>query len=228
MHFVKMLPSQNSICHFLKTLYNSFPMCSTKLWLCKSPISMVHLKQACSSSDTLEIWWEPKKATACNSPRNMHGILCEGTEFSAAWLRKCIKDSARWCWWLCCFSKLDVVKKVHITGRSLVMWKSTPAACGKSKREGRGEGGDDANQWTGGGGVDMSPCLLIGWRCTQNKRQSQPVVTFQITLCQSTTHLPPTTQIDTHALATPGTGWAYPLPCSKKCHLGDCLKCQTA
>ena len=33
-------------------------------------------------------------------------------------------------------------------------------------------------------------CLLIGWRCTENKRQTQPAVTFQITLPHTNTHLP--------------------------------------
>lgn len=32
-------------------------------------------------------------------------------------------------------------------------------------------------------------CLLIGWRCTENKRQTQPAVTFQITPRHTNTHL---------------------------------------
>lgn len=97
----------------------------------------------------------------------------------------------------------------------------------KRRHKGGGEREDDARAGVGEGEKEeekiCQSCLLIGWRCTENKRQTQPALTFQITLRHTNTHLPtpPPTHKQTH---TRGGAWPFLHSVSKKCHLGILLK----
>lgn len=85
----------------------------------------------------------------------------------------------------------------------------------KIRNKGRGK------QWVGrreekvcvGRGQICQSCLLIGWRCTENRRQTQPAVTFQIT--RRRVYSPP------HTHTRGGRYVAFYALNSKKCHLGS-------